>query len=143
MAFAYFKNLDENTVILLTKQWVDEQSPFCIKQTQLDRSPYCHTPSITASVHSSSLSACKGQGVLPRRSHTLAGGLRSQGAGCKTSALSSHSFSAHTSQTRWVHWETGLQLEKDSSLWFLYNVVSTQLHSNKSLVSSYGEWKER
>lgn len=81
--------------------------------------------------------------MLPRRWHTLAGGLWSQGAGWKMSALSSHSFSAHASQTRWVHWETGLQLEKDSSLWFLYNVVSTQLHSNKSLVSSYGEWKER
>lgn len=61
----------------------------------------------------------------------------------KTSALSSHSFNAHASQTRWAHWETGLRLEKDSSLWFLYNVVSTQRHSNKSLVSSYGEWKER
>lgn len=31
MAFAYLKNLDENTLTPLTKQWVDEQSPFCIK----------------------------------------------------------------------------------------------------------------
>lgn len=31
MAFAYYKNTDENTVTPVTKQWADERSPFHIK----------------------------------------------------------------------------------------------------------------